>query len=293
MTFKVQNLPDFLDAELLNKLRRAMGAELIDPITDLQIGVLTLDEILGTTGQDVDINEVDFSDDGTFLFQGRRVILHIRDVRSYGHELTMPKYHLANCKTLQQMWETNRSERYVVSTRQDGVFQLKTSEDGGSSWIDREKVLDVCKNCLTTLNWDLYKSTSKNQRIIVFNDFKLKTFFDRYPGSPLTYAPKHTDLTAPINTYPSNFAEISKAHRESVKWRCEECKADLSDIGSRKYLHVHHLDGIKSNNKQSNLKALCIDCHSKQDHHNHIGNNPDLAAYKAIKNKKSKGFRVL
>jgi hypothetical protein len=293
VTFKIQHLPNFLDVEPLNKLRRAMGAELIAPITNLQIKVLTLDEILGTTGQDVDINEVEFSEDSTFLFQGRRVILHIRDVQSYGHELTMPKYHLANCRTLQQMWERHRSERYVVSTRQDGVFQLKTSEDGGNSWIDREKVLDVCKNCLTTLNWDSYKNSSQNQRAAVFEDFKLKTFFNRYPGSPLTYAPMHSDVTAPINTYSSNFTEISKAHRESVKWVCDECKADLSEARFHKFLHVHHIDGMKNNNKQSNLKALCIECHSKQDHHNHLGNNPDLAAYKATKNNKSNGFRVL
>jgi hypothetical protein len=50
---------------------------------------------------------------------------------------------------------------------------------------------------------------------------------------------------------------------------------------------------INNNNKRSNLKALCIECHSKQDQHNHLGNNPDLATYEVIKNRKSRGFRDL
>lgn len=268
-----------------------MGAELVAPISNLKIGVMSLDEILRTTGQDVDIEEVEFADDGTFLFQNRRVILHIRDVQSYGHELTLPKYHLANCRTLQQMWQKNRSERYVVSTRQDGVFFLKLSDNGGLTWEDKEQALDVCKNCLSTLNWDSYSNSSN--RTSIFKAFSLHDFFDRYPNSPITYTPTHTDITAPVNKYTSDFQEVSKAYRESVGWKCEECLANLNQQNLRQYLHVHHLDGIKSNNNRSNLRALCIECHSKQDHHNHLSHNPDLAAYRKLKNTSTKGYRVI
>lgn len=38
----------------------------------------------------------------------------------------------------------------------------------------------------------------------------------------------------------------------------------------RALLHVHHISGVKSDNRPSNLKALCIDCHSKQPKHEHM-----------------------
>ena len=107
MTFqqlKIIELPDFNQDDLLNRLRSAMGAELIPPITDLRINVITLDEILSTIGHDVDITEVDFSPDGTFQFQGRKVILHIRDVTKYNEQLNLPKYHLVKIEKNQLMF---------------------------------------------------------------------------------------------------------------------------------------------------------------------------------------------
>jgi len=35
-------------------------------------------------------------------------------------------------------------------------------------------------------------------------------------------------------------------------------------------LHTHHKSGVKTNNKLSNLQALCIDCHRKQVNHEHL-----------------------
>lgn len=39
------------------------------------------------------------------------------------------------------------------------------------------------------------------------------------------------------------------------KYTCQDC--------GRYAIHIHHIDGNRSNNKLINLKALCFDCHNK------------------------------
>jgi hypothetical protein len=260
-----------------------MGADLINPISNLKIDVLTLDEILRTIGQVVDISEVEFADDGTLMYQGRHVILYIRDKAFYNDKIQMPKFHLANCTTLQDMWAKKKSERYVVSTRHDGLFRMNMSRDGGSTWDESEAQLDVCKNCLSALDWDGYRSASGSTKKSIFAGFGLKEFFKRYPNSPVTYTPLHTDATAPINDYPANFPDISKTFRESVGYKCQSCGANLSDAKLRRFLHVHHKDGIKSNCLTSNLSAVCIECHIAQDNHGHLANSPDLQEFRKLR----------
>jgi hypothetical protein len=293
MRFAVASLPDFTNDTLMNRLRAAMGADLVAPISELQIAVLTLDEILRTTGQEVDIGEIEFADDGTLMYKGRHVILYIRDKSFYNDKLQMPKFHLANCTTLKEMWAKKRSERYVVSTRDSGLFKMNISRDGGTTWNESEEPLDVCKNCLSTLDWDGYGGASASTKRSIFDEFELEGFFKRYPNSPVTFTPLHTDVTAPINDYPANFLEVSKAFRESVSYRCQGCGTDLSDQKLRRFLHVHHKDGIKSNCSASNLMALCIECHIGQANHGHLANSPDFHEYRMLRRKSSPGYRIV
>lgn len=285
-SFKVTGLPDFLEDRLLNKLRDAMGAYIIEPITDLKIGILTLDEILRTTGQEIDLSEVEFASNGTLRYQGRQVILYIRDITVYKEEPTLPKFHLSNCDTLQKMWQRKRSDRYVVSTRHDGIFRIKITSDG-QTWQDNDYSLYVCKNCLSKLNWNGYSGATASRKIGIFDKFGLPAFFETYPNSPITYTPTFNDVTAPVNEYSRDFSEISTRYRESVGWTCEKCHSNLSDKEFRRYLHVHHVDGAKNNNAHGNLRALCVQCHGQQDMHGHLGNSGDLTNYLSLRRQRN------
>lgn len=277
--FLISSLTDFLLVDNFNQLRSAMQAELVPPIAELKIKKLDIDEILATVGMDVTIDDIIFNKNGTIDYHNKKVILHIRDIASYGDRVSLPKYHLANCSKLQEMWQKNHSNRYVVATRSDGIFTIKRANSSGKEWNAEEARLDVCKLCLHTLNWQGYASKSYQEKNHIFEHFDLKEFFAKYPNSASTYRPQYTDKDAPTNTYSSDFHLISNQFRAAKNWCCEACHADLSATRLRRFLHVHHRNGQKNENQHSNLQALCIACHAQQPNHEHMRSHPDLSLF--------------
>lgn len=62
--------------------------------------------------------------------------------------------------------------------------------------------------------------------------------------------------------YPPNWNEIAQRVKDEAGGLCEYCNHP-NDKPSGHVLTVHHLDGDPSNNKRSNLRALCQRCHLK------------------------------
>ena len=97
-------LPDFFNFEPLNLIKEKMGVPrnvygvltvLIDP------GRLTEEELKKLTssdGIDISPDELSILPDGTLAYKNSRVLLYIRDMERYE-----PRFHLANCSTLQEM----------------------------------------------------------------------------------------------------------------------------------------------------------------------------------------------
>jgi 5-methylcytosine-specific restriction endonuclease McrA len=51
--------------------------------------------------------------------------------------------------------------------------------------------------------------------------------------------------------------------RDPGRYRCPGCGRGRNDVRT---FHVHHLDGNKENNDESNLVALCPSCHLGGEH---------------------------
>ena len=265
-------LPDFYYFEPLNSLKERMGLAREDlGSLDVQVdaGRLTASELERLTSQDgLDISPDDLRilDDGTLAYKDSRVLLYIRDVSVMGDREPEPRYHLANCSTLRQMRERRRFNRYVVSTRLDGVFNLNIIK--GQISTRRLVPLSVCQNCLEFLNFDDFRiEWARERRLRAVRAFSLDGFFKQYPKSLHVEAPRHNSDNAPLNNYSADFSDISDRMKRAVRYKCEECGFDCSANGHKKYLHTHHLDGDKSNNSPLNLKVLCLDCHGKEHHH--------------------------
>ena len=228
--------------------------------------------ILDSEGIDVPIDVLVKLENGTFAYKDRRVILYIRDVHQYGQTQREPRYHLADCRTLQDMRSNNRMGRYVISTRTDGIFFINIID--GSRRQELQKNLKVCQNCLDFLSFDKFDISGWPQikRAIFVRDFRPDRFFKQYPHSPLEVFPHSDDFGAPLNDYTVDFPKISLALKSNCGWKCNFCNINLSDFGLRKFLHVHHKDGNRWNNSDNNLEVLCIKCHAMQPRHDHMKN---------------------
>ena len=230
-------------------------------------------ELLNSGGKEVTLSDVIRSDDGTLEWKGHKVILHIFSVRngwSHSGENSLPKFHVADCKTLQGMRDKGAFERYVVSLRTTGTFEIGLNSERV------EKRLLVCQNCLIQLDYQDFSNSDYLKRKLITTQFNIVNFFKIYDKG-FYKVPHFTDKTAPHDNYTADFQKISAEVRWAKNWECEQCQISLKS--DKKYLHVHHKNTIRADNSITNLQALCIDCHSKQDNHSHIRNLPDYRTF--------------
>lgn len=60
--------------------------------------------------------------------------------------------------------------------------------------------------------------------------------------------------------YPDNWREVAQAIKDLAGWHCEKCGHHHNPRAGY-MLGVHHIDGDKGNNLDTNLIALCQRCH--------------------------------
>ncbi|WP_425666883.1 HNH endonuclease [Vibrio tubiashii] len=221
------------------------------------------------TGVEVPPEHIEIKD-GFLSYEGRQILLYIKDHGGrIGAALANPeksgnKYHVADCKRLKSMRKEGRFERYVVTNRTDGCFPIAGKDFQSQALMEGEAELKVCKFCLSELNYKGY--SSGRNRTGIFASFSMAEFFKTY-SSFFTNTPSRQAASA-LSDYTRDWASVSTNYRSSKKYICEQCNVDLSSAPS--LLHTHHINGVKDDNREQNLKALCFDCHSKQIYHDHL-----------------------
>ncbi|ASK69470.1 HNH endonuclease [Shewanella bicestrii] len=214
------------------------------------------------TGKDVELKDVDVTS-GLLSYKGRQVLLYIKDHgQSVYSAMASPgtgrRYHVADCATLKGMREQGRFERYVATNDTSGEFLIS------GFGIEGKARLQVCQNCLCALNYKGWSTGAYRNQILY--QFNMAEFFATYssffPHMPLR------NVQDMQTGYCDDWSKISSHYRVEKGFSCEECGVNLK--AHRPLLHVHHINGVKSDNKPKNLRALCIDCHSKQPMHQHM-----------------------
>jgi 5-methylcytosine-specific restriction endonuclease McrA len=276
-------LPDFLVDSRFNVLRRDMGAPLADTfrVQELHTPIVLppLEDRLAGDGVDVSAEDIVALKDGTLSYKNHRVLVYIRDVSDYGGRGDLPKFHVAHCRTLENMKMNNRWSRYVVANRDDGLFSLNIASQAG-----RAKMvgLAVCQNCLGTLGWEGFsRQTTAAEKTNRVKNFRLKDFFTKYPRDLLAVVPDHSSDSAPLNAYPSNWLAVSVLQKQRSNFQCVECQRILLGVDSR-FLHVHHLNGQKNDCSESNLAVLCIRCHARSPMHSHMRALPEYEEFNRL-----------
>jgi len=226
--------------------------------------------IFNDVGLDTNLNDIfDINDtlvtvlkDGTI----RKTIVYISEIKKwildeYGN---YPKFHIYNCRTLIKMRNNNKQERYKKTLRNDGTFMMVISgtKDSETKFIK----LEVCGNCLIKFKTHYNKPSFDVKKYI-------KSPISKDKFNKLDYVLFKDDLETVPKYYASNWNKISNELKKLKNYTCQNCMINLET--AKKYLHTHHIDSNPSNNDiASNLKVLCIECHSNEFQHTHIKSNP-------------------
>ncbi len=263
-----KRLPDFNTSKTWSLIHDKMGIEELIEIPKIDIDAISYQEIQALRTSSLDINNImDHVSpiDGTFEYKGQKVLLYIKeqhyDMVHFDGNLTY-KYHLAYCSTLNHMEKRGRFEkRYVVTQRVDQKFIVDIIDKLTGKFHDENKLckMDVCKNCLSKLSKQYI-----TDNLFYYDKFQLKDFIQRY-NTQHSKIPPYRPASLPKNQYADNWSTISKEKRIANDYKCENCGKDLSK--RKRDLHVHHVDGMKYNNNDDNLRVLCIKCHSKEPGH--------------------------
>ena len=258
-----------VDFERLYAAVRRMGADSVDPDLVVRRGVTKIDpiDIQLEEGIEVDLSEVGVTDNGLFIYRGRQVLLYIQD---HGRRVqdalddgdSGRRFHVAYCRTLEDMRSKGRYERYVATNDLSGEFYIAGYDYDSREPINGKTRLKVCKNCLSKLN---YRRAGRTRDQIVA-EFDLKAFFATYQSS-FPHMPSRRAGQFD-GQYTADWGVVARRFKETKNFTCESCHLDLRNALS--LLHVHHINGVKTNNSPANLKALCIQCHSQQPDHKHI-----------------------
>jgi hypothetical protein len=174
-------LPNFYEFEPLNIVKLKMGisrnsyGDLTIVVDPSRLTELELEKITSSHGLDISADDLTVLTDGTLAYKNSRVLLYIRDFTIYSGHRSQPRFHLANCKTLKDMREKKRFDRYVVSTNTDGKFNLNIIESG------RVKTeiysLSVCQNCLDRLRFNSFEMKwEKIRGLISSENLRSKVF---------------------------------------------------------------------------------------------------------------------
>ena len=153
-------------------------------------------------------------------------------------------------------------DRYIVTNNITEQFEVYGTSHGEE--VKGKARLKVCKYCLGHINYREY-ATNPSSRNNIFDSFNLEEFFREYSTFFEQFPRGIWDRRG---GYVEDWKKISLKYREKKRWCCENCKLNLSS--NHHLLHVHHKNSNKTENGESNLQALCADCHRKQPNHDQM-----------------------
>ncbi|RJE71147.1 hypothetical protein BGP78_21975 [Pseudoalteromonas sp. MSK9-3] len=239
-------------------------------------------EVLGNVRESVDRKILfNYRRDPGFFKDGRPVFAYKKEFQIARYdELTAdnimsktPKVHLTYCQNIQRA-----PGKYQVTSRADGFFHVNLKTESGE--IQKEEVLlpmAACQFCIRMLFPDYLPPLGKNKTKCdeLASNFNFADFVSE--GVVLSHIA--FDESNILNRFlgERNWSEFSRDMRAKNNWCCQFCKISFKSY--KHLLHVHHINHSQYWNSPANCMVLCIGCHAKQPHHQHLKQNKLYSLY--------------
>lgn len=170
------------------------------------------------------------------------------------------RFHIYPCSFVR-----NYKSRYIMTTRHDGFFHVKLTDEYYSAYSEKIIALQLCPFCYKDLNlaylgydninFDLqrYYMSEINQQIKIGAQFQsLNTFMSRLLSD---------------ESYAVNWPVLSRSIKENRGWECERCHFRAESYEQKKFIEVHHKNRDKYDNRPENLEVICRRCHDNEHPH--------------------------
>jgi len=188
-----------------------------------------------------------------FLYVGKGYTRAYPDSHTGGVTL-VPRFHTCSCQTISDQIQHNRYDGHYVFAEQ----HVEMPEHDGSMASPL-----LCSNCQTIMPQLPQRiDTAAFEKILRDDDLRAGRF-------RATQLPKVVEVLD--SGYTPDWAEKSRSYREKNGFRCENCGIQLNGTYAEGfYLQTHHINANTSDNRDINLKCLCVLCHANVDeHHKH------------------------
>ena len=200
---------------------------------------------------DITNGSMSFTSEGIFVKGDdgieHQVFLYKKDyhIEKYGK----PRFHICQCEVIEEFINSGGFRQHYVRANSEPV-PVYNMDSGEYLQIEG---LPLCSNCRRLISG--YGNISSTEFVELLKSAN--------NDDSVNYEGVELDLFG----YTKDWDTISKQIREKHNYTCENCGLKIDDAYDRQYIHVQHINGDKLNNKESNLKCLCLYCHAHVDDH--------------------------
>lgn len=193
-----------------------------------------------------------FRDDGIYinLPNGERQQIFLYKGKYHLKNYGKPRMHIRKCSTIQEFIDSGSFRKEYRHANTESVPVVDMDNDDNEVIIDG---LPLCRNCAAQL------INEEKGIVIDSNSFVALLKATRNAND------EEENIDVDIFGYTKGWEKISKDYRSQHNYTCEKCGLHITNKWDYRFMHVHHIDGDKTNNEPSNLQCLCVRCHSQVD----------------------------